>query len=598
MANIVHAHGSRQPTHNVDLINDQIYKGHKYYNAMVEIERKRRHAIKAVQTSFADINAAQQCVDTIKTKLSALHQQKKLSKSKDKKTASQAPGKGEIAATKQALKEAAAVLRNLKKLHKEELKSLYEKANEEFGSKSKAVKNARDTSGVFWGTYLKIDQFFQQACNAKVEFFDRNGKPKTPPPWEDRPAFRSWIKSGDNGLIAVQLQNGLPAKEVFTENDKQGQLRIDPLPSNAFDKSLPRGQRNKLQRTVAHMRIGSSGPGNRNPIWASFPIFLHRPIPENAVITWALLIRKPWRQGFKYRWEFQLVLRVPDPPPKQFGAAVAINLGWRKMNGGDLRVATWADSYGNTGGVLLNNESFRDRIHQQNSIQGYRDTAKNELQAFLISHGIKCQKWLSPKRYHRLQHDGVTNPEVQLALDKWAARDNHLWWYQRGVREGALRHRREIYRLFALEMAKRYKVLVIENYDIRNISEDEKRTKGPSVQRVEGAPSEARSILESTGRRLGCLILAGESKQATQKCHVCGCENPWDAAPNVFHTCVNGHTWDQDINNALNMLESAKPILDNPEALAEAYVIQVTPKPAKFAKAHKKEEEEEEEPSI
>ena len=193
----------------------------------------------------------------------------------------------------------------------------------------------------------------------------------------------------------------------------------------------------------------------------------------------------------------------------------------------------------------------------------------------------------SPKRFHRLIKDqGESFPEDVLAtLQEWAERDNHLWWYERGCRSGALNYRREIYRLFALEMAKTHDIVVVENYDIKDIAEDPDRVKEPSAQRVEGAPSEARGILRSTANRLGCLVIDGKSKLATQRCHLCGHEAPWDAAPEVMHTCAGcGEEWDQDVNNAKNMLKSAQ------DGLAEA-LLKKKSKKKYVGRFHKKKEE-------
>jgi hypothetical protein len=590
----VFAFGVTQPTENVDLILQQIYLSHLLYNNLVYVERKRRKLYRKAQLAFQDIREQYEIVTALEFEAmetyKAYKKTKHLPESADGKT-----HRSSVTQIYSKLMVERAKFEAALCSHISELNPIYNEIDAKYGKFGPERKLVTQSSGVFWGTYLKIQQFVDQASSAKVLYFDVNGNPKKVVPWEQSPAFRdvdTSFEDGhiDDGLIAVQLQNSVPANEVFDKSDKSGFLKkgflwIEPLPINAYDEALPRGERNKLQRTVAHMRIGSLPDGK--PVWASFPVFLHRPLPEKAVITWALLIRRPWKQGYKYRWEFQLALRVPAPPQKNFGAAVAINLGWRNMDGGDLRVATWADSYGNTGSLLLDKESFRDRIRKQNDIQRLRSDANNELRELLVVNDIKCEKNVSSMRLREMQQAGVPNPVVQEALNKWLYRDNHLMWYQRGLREGALLHRREIYRLFALEMAKRYRVLIIENYDLRDIAEDEDRLEGPSSQRVQGSPSQARYILESTGKREGCLVLNGESKQATQRCNVCGCEDPWDAAPHIFHTCTNGHTWDQDINNALNMLHSAQPIIENPEAIAKAYAKQAKVKAAKYAKKHK-----------
>jgi hypothetical protein len=424
-----------------------------------------------------------------------------------------------------------------------------------------------------------------------------DGRPRKIRPWVERPAFRN-REDKQGGLVSMHIQGSeapMCSHEIFGNSRL---VRIDPLPPNAFDPRVPRGRRKKLQRTFLHLRIGSDE--SRNPIWATWPIFLHRPLPEHTEerpcrITWVAVTRTPREHCWRYEWKFQITVEMAAPKPKLVGEAVAVNLGWRRMKDGTLRVATWADTAGDIGELRLD-RSFRDRIHKSWKIRSERDKLMDVLRDQLVTLGVPCEKWKSPTRFYSLMYREIAaekdcerlqveyDSRVLALLRPWVFRDRHLHWYERGLRKGALNYRRQVYRDLALALAKKYKAIVVETYDIRNISENEAIPRGPCVRRVVGAPSQARQILGSTGGRLGCEIIDGDSWKATQRCHVCGCEEPWDAAPDVTHTCPNGHTWDQDVNNARNMLASAKALLEPPDPLA--------PKKAKrgahFASRHKK----------
>lgn len=600
MSTLIRAHGALQPTLNRDIINEQILRSHLLYNEYIYIERRRRKAYRKAQFVFQDIRDAHKLVIDIEFEAREVFKSYK----KTRHLPMGAPGK----TPKVAVKKIYAILaKERKKLdkairsHIKELQPVYNEIEKKWGTYGTERKAKKAVGGVFWGTELKISLAANQACTAKVEYFDINGNPRNIVQWEHAPAFRDPDKDFEDGLVCVQLQNGsMPVSNVFNDNNiKRGYLRIDPLPTTAFDESVPRREREKLQRTTVHLRVGSTGPGNRQPVWASWPVFMHRALPaakageETPIITWATIVRKSWKQKYRYRWELQLTVETPVVPSRGFRNAVAINLGWRQVEGGDLRVATWVDSDGNFGYQLLDDARYRSRIRSVEEKRGHRDTCLSELQAYLISHGIPCAQWRNLRRYEELQKQGTLAPEVQAHLDAWLKEDHHHWRYESGSRHGALRYRKEIYRLFALEMAKKYDVIIIEKYNIKNIAEDEDRLKEPSAQRVEGSPSEARQIIRSTAPQHGCLILEGDSKMATQHCNVCGCEDPWDAAPQIEHRCAGCDTiWDQDINNAKNMLDRAKPILESPEALAEAYAKQVAKKAARYAKKHKKHEDE------
>jgi len=599
MSTLIRVHGLHQPTLNRDIVNEQIQLSHLLYNEYIYVERRRRKAYRKAQFAFQDIRDEHKLVTDIEFEAREVFKSYK----KTRHLPSGASGKTPKVAVQKIytiLTKARKKLTDAIRSHIEELQPAYDEIDKKWGIYGSERKAKKAVSGVFWGTELRISSAANQACNAKVEYFDINGNPRNIVQWEHAPAFRDPDKDFEGGLVCVQLQNGImPVSKVFNkDNIERGYLHIAPLPANAFDESLPRSERAKLQRTTVHLRVGSTGSGNRQPIWASWPLFLHRALPEAKpgetppIITWATIVRKPWKQEFRYRWELQLTIETPVVLPKQFRNAVAINLGWRQVEGGDLRVATWVDSDGNSGYQLLDDKRFRSRIRAVEQKRGYRDTCLSKLQGYLISHGVPYSQWRNLKRYEELQHQGTLAPDVQAHLDAWMEEDHHHWRYESGSRRGALRYRKEIYRLFALEMAEKYDVIVIEKYNIKNIAEDEDRLKEPSAQRVEGSPSEARQIIRSTAPQHGCLILEGDSKKATQHCNVCGCEDPWDAAPQIEHHCTGCDTvWDQDINNAKNMLDRAKPILESPEALAKAYAKQVAKKAARYAKKHKKHEE-------
>lgn len=568
---MVYEYGGLQPTAGQKEIDEQIYLAHQYYNDVATIEHERRELSIKAQLAFPEIAAAKKEYDAANTVLQALLKQKKQAKSHDKKTV--APPPEDIKEARKVRMDALQKLSAAKAEKKEQLTPTYDKLESEWLEKKKKIRNK---SGLYWGNYQIIDDAIAAAKKATLSISDINKKKKPHEKigvedWVKMPRRRKWT---GRGAVGVQIQSGLCLDDVWGSNT---QLRIDPLPENAFDKSVPRGKRNKLQRTHVHLRVCSNGV---KPVWGTWPIFLHREFPKDAIIKKAKVLRIPWKQGWKYQWKLQITLDIPEPTIKPGRTMVAINAGWRKMDDDELRVATWVDDQGKTGEVRLDS-SFRQRIEKAEEIRGHRDKDLDKLRAFLMEQDLEdvnCSKWKSHKRFHELikkqgenfppnvmqtlseWYEWQKNPEpAPPVLVSWADRDKHLWWYERGCRTGALNYRREIYRLFALKMAKRYDIIVIDDFNIKKIAEDEDRIKEPSAQRVEGAPSVLKSTLQSTGNRLGCYVIDGKSKLATQECHLCGCLEPWDAAPEVMHTCVACEKeWDQDVNNAKNLLSRAK----------------------------------------
>jgi hypothetical protein len=116
-----------------------------------------------------------------------------------------------------------------------------------------------------------------------------------------------------------------------------------------------------------------------------------------------------------------------------------------------------------------------------------------------------------------------------------------------------MRSRREIYRKFVSELARKYSICGIEDFDLRQVT-----TKDPTKdqahelvkwQRTAAGISTLRLMLS---QRLTAQKLS--TKNTTQKCHNCGSIEKWDAAHDVWHRCKQCNSrWDQDHNSVRNL---------------------------------------------
>lgn len=611
----IFVYGCQQPDDaTAAVIDHQIFLGDEYYNRLVRSERIKRYAVIVAQRLIPELAALMDEEDTLEERLDELKRQRKEAKSRDHRVEMppEDAGREEIA----RLRVIRARMRELKTEHNAMLQARYDQLDQEHDARmAEEYKRARQR-GLYWGTCAKILDAFKLARTAtatlskvkKVEQEVEDRAPNTPRKrrrWKDMPAWRR--ERNGHGLVAAQVQHGITQEEAFSCEDTR--LQIEPLDPRAFDTSYPRGERNRMCRTTARIRIDSNH--DRSPVWATLPVYFHRPLPSDGKIKWAVIVRRPWdravnpKRAMMYRWQLQITVEIPDvtwdatTKTAKPGSIVALNRGWRQMDDGSLRVATWADDLGNTGELRLPLEQFRDRLMQANSIQGYRDDHRNALQAWLLERGVECSRWRTGQRYIRLLHaieaeqHSPQDEEIAQRIKEWADRDEHLRRYQRGLREGALRFRKKQYEMLSLELAKAYPTIVTDTYDIRNIAEDEKRQKGPSYQRVQGAPSVLLDVIKSTGGRLGCLVSDGQVKLATQMCHLCGHGEQrgerWNAAPQVMHTCRGcGATWDQDVNHARNLLARAQQKIN--EEGRES--LRKPKRPPRYANRHRRRTEE------
>jgi hypothetical protein len=92
--------------------------------------------------------------------------------------------------------------------------------------------------------------------------------------------------------------------------------------------------RRHAARTYVDLKIGANNDKAHSPIFARFPVRLHRLPPDDAVLKWAYIVRK--RVGNHYEWRFQITLESKkfDDKYKQRARlqdTCAVNLGWRRV---------------------------------------------------------------------------------------------------------------------------------------------------------------------------------------------------------------------------------------------------------------------------
>ena len=250
--------GLLPPTFNAGLVDDQMRLGHRYRNKLVEIERDRRAKISAALVGHPDVSALAARVTDLAGKRDAARLAIKAARAATRSRSETAAMREAAKALGAELKEARAILKAAKQAIAQDAQVAAQiKAVD--AAMAQAVRDAREACGTYWSTYLLAEQ----AMDASR---------KAPAP----PRFLRW--TGD-GRVSVQLQGGLDLKDAWGADT---QLRIDPVSPDAYDPSKPRGIRRRAQRTILHMRVQSTDKGR--PIWAEWPLILHRPIPPGARI--------------------------------------------------------------------------------------------------------------------------------------------------------------------------------------------------------------------------------------------------------------------------------------------------------------------------
>jgi hypothetical protein len=176
------------------------------------------------------------------------------------------------------------------------------------------------------------------------------------------PDFRRFDGSGK---LTSQIQGGLTVAEAMSNTDKRLWIEVTPevrrISRASGDKVFRKGvfiaglrHSKKLGDAILHLRIESTKVGKKAPIYCSIPFFYHRELPTDAEIKYVYILRR--RLATHDQWSVQFVMSRASgwaKPDRATTGSVGIDLGWRLLEDGTLRVASWQGSDGASGTLVL-----------------------------------------------------------------------------------------------------------------------------------------------------------------------------------------------------------------------------------------------------
>jgi hypothetical protein len=623
--------GARKPLEETQAsIKEQLYKANRYYNRLIEIERERRSKYREARTEFVPrLAELERKNDSIQEALEAARQELRSLRQKDRQRTeapaglktriaelvSEARAIGKVLKTERAevteqMKKARDALAEMTKLAEAEgakttskmtalqmvlsgtpknILKFAEAATRVQEDSYQAVRDARGECGVYWGTYLLIEEAAKTAAaKALVD-----------------PRFKRFDGSG---RIGVQVQGGISTEEIF--GGKSTMLQIDPLPVDQWDTRS--GRRHAY--TKVRIRVGTAEKG-RQPVWAEFPLLVHRKLPEGVVKSAWIQVQ---RVGTRTRYRLQMMVEAVSFAARDRGkGTVALDVGWRSMPNGNLRVAYWVDSKGQHGALELP-AKIRTGLTLANSLRGFSDVhfeaakkvlrdwlgRQTEVPDWMTEATAHIAQWRQPRRLASvafkmeaefapdavalwkkwkasrlsetpkrdlfgpvteigawLVSQGVTDENARVAtyLSFWRMKNRHLLDWENNQREKALGHRKDLYNQWAKWLAKTYEHIVLEDFDLRTVAkrvnpeDDEKFFQAIRYNREVAAVSELRLGIKE--RLEPDRLLLRPSLRTIITCHSCRHVEDFDKAAELVHTCPGcKRTWDQDWNAAANLL--------------------------------------------
>ena len=547
MTTKVYKYGLLPPHENAALVNEYMYRTHRYKNALIELEREKRLKASGLLAEAVEIALPgfQQSIEDLECELKELKEQGQKDKLKEVNAA--------LKLKRKAVKEAKALIKEDTDIQ-ERLKACSDEANE----KVKALR--KKEADIPWGSRGFEERCLRMAQKAK-------GLPK----------FKRWE---GNGHLTVSIQKQKDKPEITQESlftNSSTQVQIQRVPVEAWE-SPSRSVRRKAARTELKLRIASCNKageiiaGGRIPLWAAFKMIMHRPLPEDGIIK-GVQVQKI-KTANHYKWHAIITIDIPDPVPvSNVAKAIALDIGWRKVPLG-LRVAYWYD--GDKEGELVIPSDLLSAIQKCNEIRSIRDLnfdkARDALVAWKKDRELPewfkeatraLHAWKSTNRLagllYRWRENRIEGDETILELldgsdrKAWRRHDLHLWQWEAHGRKKALRRRKEIFRVWAAKFAQQYDACFFEDINLSKLAQAKGLFKAAQSQRVEAATSILVGAFENAFKREGKHALKVPAQYTTTTCHVCGFVNTFEhnALVQVCASCKN--SWDMDKNAAYNI---------------------------------------------
>lgn len=560
---VVRRYGLREPLDWGDDCDQQLFLMNQLWNSLVEIERHHRKA-------YFDLMKEDRAVAELSEKIEVLNQEKQQilterNSLRRKYQTRKAPG---TAPLDERLREISVNLRELSITAKEKRAKARKQLRPQMEALTRqrltAAKEARRNSGLWWGNYNAVCRGYEFA---RRRVWQRGGELH----------FRSFDGSG---RFVNQIQGGMPVEKLF--DGSHSQVKIIPLPIDAYSHPS-RGERRRQQRTELTICVytGVNEAGKRYRRTLTFPMIMHRPLPDNAVIK-EVFVRR-YRQGTDLNWSATITATCTGVVDgKHEGRhACGVDLGWRKVEDG-LRVATIVGSDDEARYVVLP-KAILQKLDYVDELRGRIYQAANEIRTWLVEmldqldglpevinscvnslhkHGQASQRALV--RLALLWRDACPGFEKDIyeRLEQWRKNDKRWRNEMDNLRTKALARRADFYRNEAKRIAREFAIIGLEELDLRRFAK--RATNGEEnnqfvtkirLNRERAALSELRKWIEIQAAKHAAEIVqcSGES---TLLCHCCGHVNTstskrWKDIVWQCEAC--GVEWDQDVNAGYNI---------------------------------------------
>jgi hypothetical protein len=311
-----------------------------------------------------------------------------------------------------------------------------------------------------------------------------------------------------------------------------------------------------------------------------FPVILHRPLPDDAVLQELTVKRRKNGNGFE--WSVTLQFRKSlEAAEHTSPLTCGINLGWKVTRQG-IRVATVQDSLGKTEHITLP-PSIQQRLdYVDKELKPQVDTLTNENIAWIKQvwmDGLPGELQDSYQRIRQTPKNSLHPNQFARAVIAWRQvpgfkpalleeaerrrkQVKRIMQEEATLRTKTINCRRDFYQKLTKRLAEKYSVMTLDKMDLAQLAKREREGGLPSDltdrakrNRVVAALSELREWLGKQAAKTGAQVVY-QAIKSTYTCSLCGADIPeQDTLQLLCEECVA--VIDRDKNAATNLLNAA-----------------------------------------
>jgi hypothetical protein len=390
----------------------------------------------------------------------------------------------------------------------------------------------------------------------------------------------------DRVNIFHRFAGGRPVKKLFISDKQLGwRFGLVPISVSAYA-GKSRGH------TKCRFTSGFFGLSNTNKI--TFETLLHRQLPSDGIVK-----RVDWRgichPIHGWQWTIAIIVQTAAIQVREPHLACGIDFGWRARRQ-YIRVGIIRDSLGSVAELRLPLDAPTSKTRRHNIASSYHDlrTIDRKIDDDINSVKIQIQRrvpsnfpedlkqliWeLETARQgglvfllRRLEAD-QSAPDILAIMRQWLSENDRLRSMRAALQDRLVRRRRWLYRNVADFLTRRYATIALEDeFAAKEMIEDRmsKDRDLPFQRSIKhyqwAAVAELRTYVLEAAAKNGTRVIGIKARWSTTTCSICDQYTPHQ--PSLKLTCPNGHTWDQDVNAASNILRWIK---DNSNITAKAY---------------------------